>query len=165
MLALGANLGDREQTLRSAIADLDATAGIRMQKVSRFVETPALRVDGVDESAPRYLNAVALVRTTLEPLDLLETANRIEDAHGRVRETRWGDRTLDIDLIDVDGRTLQSERLTLPHPRAADRGFVLVPWLDADPQAVLAGHGPVARLVADTSDTVEWYLPEEGDAS
>lgn len=164
VLALGGNLGDRAATLRAAIADLDATPGIRVQKTSRFVETPALRVDGVDASAPRYLNAVVLIRTTLDPLDLLEHVNRIEGVHGRVRETRWGDRTLDIDLIDVDGRVLSSDRLTLPHPRAAQRGFVLVPWLDADPDAVLAGHGPVSELVARTTDVVEWY-DEESDAS
>jgi len=148
VLALGGNLGDREATLRAAVADLEATPGIRVLTVSRFVETPALRVDGVDESAPRYLNAVVLIRTTLDPLDLLDAVNRIEDAHGRVRETRWGDRTLDIDLIDVDGRTMQTDRLTLPHPSAAERGFVLVPWLDVDPDAELPGLGPVRGIPA-----------------
>ncbi|HWU45904.1 MAG TPA: 2-amino-4-hydroxy-6-hydroxymethyldihydropteridine diphosphokinase [Humibacter sp.] len=157
VLALGSNLGDREATLHAAIDDLQATAGIQVQAVSPFVETPALRLDGVDDAAPRYLNAVALIRTTLDPLDLLGAVGRIEDAHGRVRSHRWGDRTLDIDIIDVDGRTMQSDRLTLPHPRAAERAFVLVPWLQVDPDAVLPGHGRVTELAAHTTDRVEEY--------
>jgi 2-amino-4-hydroxy-6-hydroxymethyldihydropteridine pyrophosphokinase len=162
VLALGSNLGDREATLRAAIDELRETPGIRVRAVSPLVETPALRLDGVDEAAPRYLNAVVLIRTTLDPLDLLDAVNRIEDAHGRVRAERWGDRTLDIDVIDVDGRTMQTDRLTLPHPRAAERAFVLVPWLNIDPDAVLAGRGAVAGLVGQTTDVVEQYTGGEG---
>lgn len=162
VLALGSNLGDREATLRSAIGELGGSAGIQVMAVSPLVETPALRVGGVDESAPRYLNAVVLVRTTLDPLDLLDVANRIEDAHGRERAERWGDRTLDIDLIDVDGRIMRTDRLTLPHPRAAERAFVLVPWLEVDPDAVLRGRGRVAELVSHTTDRVEEYRVVSG---
>jgi 7,8-dihydro-6-hydroxymethylpterin-pyrophosphokinase len=79
---------------------------------------------------------------------LVDLLLSIERRHGRVRTERWGDRTLDLDLIDVAGLTLDSERLTLPHPRAHERDFVLRPWLSVDPHAVLAGHGEVATLLA-----------------
>ena len=86
--------------------------------------------------------------TYLEPHRLLEATSAIEDELGRVRTERWGDRTIDIDLIEVGGRRTHDERLTLPHPRAAERSFVLAPWLVVEPAARLTGHGPVADLLA-----------------
>jgi len=159
VLALGANLGDREATLLAALADLQATAGIRLTAVSSLYATPALTLHGVDRSAPGYLNAVAVGETVLDPDALLTATGAIEDAHGRVRAERWGARTLDIDIVDYDGRQQDDPRLTLPHPRAAERAFVLVPWLEADPDAVLAGRGPVARLVGQVDDEVTVHAP------
>lgn len=159
VLALGSNLGDREASIRAAVADLAAEPGIRVAAVSSLVETPALKPAGVDRTAPTYLNAVAIVETVLDPRALLAVANRIEAAHGRVREEHWGDRTLDIDIVDYAGRVIADDRLTLPHPRAAERAFVLAPWFELDPDAVLTGRGPVVELLARATDEVAPYEP------
>ena len=148
VISLGANLGDRQATLLAAAREVADADGIELTAISPVIETPALRPDGVDHAAPAYLNAVALVKTTLTPDALLDLLTRIEQAHGRIRAERWGDRTLDLDLVDFAGLVSTSDRLTLPHPRAFERDFVLKPWLAVDPDAVLPGHGRVADLVA-----------------
>ena len=140
VLAFGSNLGDRVATLREALQLLGDDPGLRVEAVSRLYETPALRPEGIDEEAPAYLNAVALINTILDPLALLAAVNGVEDALGRVREERWGDRTIDIDIVDFQGIVADDDpRIVLPHPRAHERAFVLVPWLDVDPDAVLPG--------------------------
>ncbi|HEU4807319.1 MAG TPA: 2-amino-4-hydroxy-6-hydroxymethyldihydropteridine diphosphokinase [Homoserinimonas sp.] len=158
MIALGSNLGDREATIRAAVSDIDAVPGVRVVAASGLVESSALKPAGVDEAAPSYLNAVILVETTITPLELLDAVNAIEHHHGRVRETVWGDRTLDIDLIAVGDVRQDSERLTLPHPRAWQRAFVLVPWAQVDPDAVIPEHGRVADLLGGVDDAV-WEFP------
>ncbi|OIV38920.1 2-amino-4-hydroxy-6-hydroxymethyldihydropteridine diphosphokinase [Mangrovactinospora gilvigrisea] len=145
VLALGANLGNRLENLQGAVDALEDTPGVRVKAVSAVYETEPL--GGPDEQ-PAFFNAVVLLKTTLPASALLERANAIEDAYGRVREERWGPRTLDVDIINFDGRTSEDARLTLPHPRAHERAFVLVPWLDADPMAELPGHGPIKDLAA-----------------
>ena len=102
---------------------------------------------------PDYLNAVLLARTTLPSRTLLDRLHEVEAAFSRVREVRWGPRTLDIDIISVTGETSSDPELTLPHPRAHERAFVLAPWHDVDPEAVLPGHGPVAALLATADAT------------
>lgn len=148
VIALGSNLGDREATFLSALRALADADGVEVRAVSPFHDTTALRPDGLDPDAPRYLNAVALVDTTLAPLQLLDVCARIERDHGRIRAERWGDRSLDLDIVSFG--TLQStgERLTLPHPRAHERDFVLRPWLEVDRDAVLPGRGRVDELLA-----------------
>lgn len=146
ILSLGSNLGDREHTLRAAVAQIGALDGVELGAVSSIVETAALKPDGVDTAAPAYLNLVAAVTTTLSPHNLLSALNRIEFANGRTREVRWGDRTLDIDIVSMGELRISDAELTLPHPRAAERGFVLVPWLEIEPEALLPGIGPVNRL-------------------
>ncbi len=157
VLALGSNLGDREATLRSAVRDIALLHGVEVLSASEIVETPALTLRGVDPNAPAYLNAVILVATELSPHALLESLGAVEREHGRVRDTRWGDRTLDIDIVSVDGLHLDDDALTLPHPRAAERAFVLEPWLQLDPDAVLPGRGRVDALLASATDTVSRY--------
>jgi 2-amino-4-hydroxy-6-hydroxymethyldihydropteridine diphosphokinase len=147
VIALGANLGDRQATLLAATRELADSDGVELTAISPVIETPALRLDGVDHTAPAYLNAVALLNTTLTPDALLDVLTRIEQAHGRVRSDRWGDRTLDLDIVDFAGMVSSTDRLTLPHPHAFERDFVLKPWLAVDPDAVLPGHGRVADLV------------------
>jgi 2-amino-4-hydroxy-6-hydroxymethyldihydropteridine diphosphokinase len=147
VVALGANLGDREASFRAALEALGDVAGVHVVAVSTPVESIALTLSGLDESKPAYLNAVAVVETTLSPVTLLEALNRIEDDLGRVRVERWGDRTLDLDLIAHGDATLDTPRLTLPHPRAAERSFVLAPWLEIEPDAVLPGAGRVDELL------------------
>jgi 2-amino-4-hydroxy-6-hydroxymethyldihydropteridine diphosphokinase len=153
VLALGANLGDRRATLQSAVEALAVAPGVRVVAVSALVETDP--VGGPEQ--PDYLNAVVLVDTTLTPHELLATAHRIELDHGRERRVRWGARTLDIDVVDHAGRVLADDVLELPHPRAALRGFVLVPWLSVDPKAALPGADgepvPVRDLLARLPDT------------
>jgi 2-amino-4-hydroxy-6-hydroxymethyldihydropteridine diphosphokinase len=154
VIAFGANLGDREATIAAATRELADHPGIRLVAVSPVYETPAVRLDGVDREAPPYLNGVVVVETDLDPHGLLDLLQVVETAHGRTREERWGDRTLDLDLIDVDGVRFADERLELPHPRAWQRAFVLQPWLDVDPDAELAGRGRVADLRAAATDVV-----------
>jgi 2-amino-4-hydroxy-6-hydroxymethyldihydropteridine diphosphokinase len=161
VLSLGSNLGDRESTIRAAIDDLRALPGVDVDAVSGLVETPALKPAGVDASAPAYLNAAVTVTTTLTPLQLLDAVNAIESAHGRVREERWGDRTLDIDIVTMDAIVQATETLTLPHPRASERVFVLVPWLEIDPDAELPGVGRVDHIVAGMDAALSRY-PAEG---
>jgi len=154
IVAFGANLGDREATIAEAVRALADTEGVALVAVSPVYETAAITEAGVDRDAPGYLNGVVALETELDPHDLLNRLHEIEAAHGRVREVRWGARTIDLDLIDVDGLVVSDERLTLPHPRAWERAFVLQPWLDLEPDATLAGHGPIAALRARAADEV-----------
>lgn len=147
VIAFGANLGDREATIREAAERIQRLPLVTRMRLSALTDTVALRPDGPDADAPRYLNAVALVTTRLAPEILLGMLHAIEDEYGRVREERWGDRTLDLDLIAYGDVTSDQPRLRLPHPRAAERLFVLEPWLSLDPDAVLVEHGRVADLV------------------
>ena len=163
VIALGSNQGDRERLLRDAVAALAASDDVQLVAASGIVETPALKLHGIDEQAPSYLNAVVLVTTTLEPENLLRRLHAIEADFGRVRDEVWGDRTLDLDLIDVDGMVVgpatgaETDSLTLPHPRAWQRAFVLSPWLQVQPDAVLPHRGTVADLLAQTTDPVTDY--------
>lgn len=157
LLAFGANLGDRGETIAAAQHELAATPGIAGFRASPLRETTALTAAGPDPDAPAYLNGVALAETTLSPHELLDALQAAETRHGRVRDARWGDRTLDIDLILYGGRVVKDERLIVPHPRAHERDFVLAPWLDLDPDAVLMGHGRVADLLARLGDTTRSF--------
>jgi 2-amino-4-hydroxy-6-hydroxymethyldihydropteridine diphosphokinase len=152
ILALGSNLGDREATIREAVRDIAALPGVVVTAASGLVETPALKPHGVDTDAPAYLNAIVRVDTLLEPHDLLTALTGIEAAHGRVREERWGDRTLDLDIVTFGALTINSPGLTIPHPRAGVRDFVLGPWLQVEPEAELPGLGPIAALITRMPD-------------
>jgi dihydroneopterin aldolase/2-amino-4-hydroxy-6-hydroxymethyldihydropteridine diphosphokinase len=140
VLSLGSNLGDRLAHLQAAVTLLAATTG--GTAVSAVYETEPV---GGPEQEP-YLNAVVILPAR-DPFSLWRFTSAIEASRERTREVRWGPRTLDIDLITVGHQQLATTDLTLPHPRAAERAFVLVPWLDLDPSAVLPGAGPVADLV------------------
>lgn len=148
VVAVGSNLGDRTATFQGAVRALAEAEGVEVTAISTPVESVAVRLDGEDPEAPAYLNAVVLVRTALPPRRLLALLHEIEDAYGRERTERWGDRTLDLDLIDYAGMTSESDDLTLPHPRAHERAFVLGPWAEVAPDAVLPGRGRVADLLA-----------------
>jgi 2-amino-4-hydroxy-6-hydroxymethyldihydropteridine diphosphokinase len=148
VIALGSNLGDREATLERAVAALDALPESSIHAVSSWHGTVALTLDGLDPEKPAYLNGVALLQTRLDPYTLLDALRQIELENGRERTERWGDRTLDLDLIALDELEIDSAVLQVPHPRAHERDFVLAPWLEVQPDAVLVGHGPVAALLA-----------------
>ena len=148
VVAIGSNLGDRAATFSAAVRTLAEAEGIEIRAISTPIETVAVRPDGEDADAPAYLNAVVLVRTALAPHALLTLLHAIENEYGRVRDERWGDRTLDLDLIDYAGLQTSTDDLTLPHPRAHERAFVLQPWAEVAPDAVLPGHGRVSDLLA-----------------
>ena len=141
VVALGSNLGDRAAHLQDAV-DALATAGVIA--VSAVFETAP--VGGPEQ--PDYYNAIVLLQTQLSPTELLALAHRIEDDAVRERTQRWGPRTLDVDVVSYGEVRSDDPDLTLPHPRAHERTFVLVPWLDADPHAQLDGHGAVRDLLA-----------------
>jgi 2-amino-4-hydroxy-6-hydroxymethyldihydropteridine diphosphokinase len=146
ILALGGNLGDPRGQITDAIASLNAHDAIEVTAVSPLVESFALTEAGIDESAPRYLNGVVEVETNLSPEELLRATREIETSAGRVRDVRWGPRTLDIDIITFGDVHQHTEELTLPHPRAHERAFVLTPWSLMRPDAVIPGRGKVAEL-------------------
>jgi 2-amino-4-hydroxy-6-hydroxymethyldihydropteridine diphosphokinase len=148
ILALGSNLGERRGTLSAAVGDLVDRPEVRLVDVSPVVSTKPV---GGPEGQPDFLNMVIAVDTTLDPLELLAHCQAVERAHHRERKVRWGARTLDIDIISYGDMRSQDPALTLPHPRAAERAFVLYPWALMDPNATLDGR-PVAELAAAAAD-------------
>jgi 2-amino-4-hydroxy-6-hydroxymethyldihydropteridine diphosphokinase len=144
VLALGSNLGDRQDILQGAVDAIVGLPGVRVTAVSPVYET--VPVGG--PAQPDYLNAVVLANAARPARELLDRLHEIEAAFDRVRLLRWGPRTLDIDIIVFDSVRSDDPELTLPHPRAHERAFVLAPWHDVDPNAALPGHGPVAELLA-----------------
>ncbi|MEV7452967.1 MULTISPECIES: 2-amino-4-hydroxy-6-hydroxymethyldihydropteridine diphosphokinase [Streptomyces] len=145
VLSLGSNLGNRLETLQGAVDALADTPGLRIKGVSPVYETEPWGVD--PGSQPSYFNAVVVLKTTLPPSSLLERAHAVEEAFHRVRDERWGARTLDVDIVAYADVVSDDPVLTLPHPRAHQRAFVLAPWYDLDPEAQLPGRGAVADLL------------------
>ncbi|MFF4443587.1 2-amino-4-hydroxy-6-hydroxymethyldihydropteridine diphosphokinase [Streptomyces sp. NPDC001502] len=165
VIALGSNLGNRLETLQGAIDALGDTPGMRVKAVSPVYETEPWGV--APGSQPSYLNAVVAVKTTLPPSSLLERAHAVEEAFDRVREERWCPRTIDVDIVAYADRVSDDPVLTLPHPRAHQRAFVLAPWHDIDPEAQIPGRGPVTALLAEIGlvgvaprPDLELHLPE-----
>lgn len=142
VFSLGSNLGERHEYLQGAVNHLRSTPGLTVTAISSVYETTP--VGFVDQ--PDFLNLVVTTRSSLASTVMLERALAIEDAFDRVRVIDGGPRTVDVDLIAVDDRRIDNDFLTLPHPRAHERGFVLIPWAEIDPAAELAGHGRVAEL-------------------
>lgn len=142
VLSIGSNVGDRLGYLQRCVRGLGPVVGA----VSPVYCTKPW--GGVEQHD--FLNAVLLADDpAADAPEWLRRAQRQEREAQRIRGIRWGPRTLDVDVIDVDGLRADSTRLTLPHPRAHQRAFVLMPWLDVAPDAVLPGHGAVADLVAE----------------
>lgn len=148
VLALGANLGDAAATLEAAVRQLAETPGIELTGVSPVAVTQPV---GGPPGQPDYLNLVLTLMTRLSPRALLAAVQEIERTHHRTREVRWGPRTLDIDVITYQNLTSDDPELTLPHPRAHLRAFVLTPWSWVDPEAMLGG-ARVAHLAAQADD-------------
>ncbi len=147
VLSVGSNLGDRLGTLQGCVQAIGGLGDTDVLAISPVYETAP--VGG--PAQPDYLNAVLIVSTGLPPLDLLAAAQRIEADFGRVRPEgaeRFGPRTLDVDVISYAEEISGDPMLTLPHPRAHERAFVLAPWHDVDAGASLPGRGPVAGLLA-----------------
>lgn len=149
VLALGSNLGDREQHLKDALSEIAKLPTTKLLAASSMLETVAMTEVGEDQSRPSYLNAVAIVETELTAEKLHQLTSEIENSLGRVRETKWQDRTIDVDLIAFGSEVIVSENLVIPHPRAHQRLFVLKPWFELEPDAEIAGHGKIASLIAE----------------
>ena len=146
IIAFGSNLGDRAATIKQAANEVADLGGTVLLKLSPLYESAAVKPEGVDLDAPEYLNAVALISTDLSPEALLTELNGIEQDHGRERHERWGDRTLDLDIVWMDGVEIATDHLTIPHPRALERSFVVVPWCDVQPGATVEPVGALAPL-------------------
>ena len=144
VLALGSNLGDRLASLQGGVDALCARPGLSRVQVSPVYETAP--VGG--PAQPEYLNAVLVAATTLSARAILDRCQEAENALGRVRTERWGPRRIDVDVIVYGTEVSDDPGLTLPHPRAHERAFVLAPWHDVDPGAVIPGRGRVADLLA-----------------
>ena len=146
VLALGSNLGERMVALQGAVDSIADTPDVWVTAVSPVYETEPV---DCPEGVRNFLNAVLLIDTTLAATRLLDRALAIEDAFDRARDDaiQNAPRTLDVDLIVVGDRRSDDDRLQLPHPRAHERAFVLQPWHDVEPDAVLPDHGPVADLL------------------
>jgi 2-amino-4-hydroxy-6-hydroxymethyldihydropteridine diphosphokinase len=155
VVSIGSNLGDRGPALQGAVDAFRAW----LRAVSPVYETPPWGPVAQDD----YLNAVLIAADpSAEPRTWLERAHAAERDAGRTRNVRWGPRTLDVDLITIDDLVSDDPELTLPHPRAAERAFVLVPWLAVDPDAVLAGRRVDAWLAARPADEVAAVRPADG---
>jgi len=141
VIALGSNLGNRELNIDSAIVELAKI--IEISHLSTNHETDP--VGGPEQ--PKYLNAVLIAETQLDPHELLISMLEIENKLGRKREIHWGPRTIDLDLIVVGDEVVVSDVLVLPHPRAHERKFVLEPWLEIDPTAQIPGIGLVESIL------------------
>jgi 2-amino-4-hydroxy-6-hydroxymethyldihydropteridine diphosphokinase len=166
VLSLGSNLGDRLANLQRGV-DLLCSGGLGCTAVSAVFQTAP--VGGPDQDD--FLNAVLLARTELSAREILLRCQQAEAALGRVRTIRWGPRTLDVDVIAIGAETSADPELTLPHPRAHERAFVLAPWLDVAPDAKLPGCGPVAAQLAaigvvgvQRRPDLRLAVPEENDA-
>jgi 2-amino-4-hydroxy-6-hydroxymethyldihydropteridine diphosphokinase len=143
VIALGANLGEPRAQLEEAIEALRKV--IKIEAISSFYETEPFKVN---EKQPNYINAVLIGETNLEAEQLMKELLAIEERIGRKRSTINAARLIDLDIIDYQGMVINSENLTLPHPRAFEREFVLRPWIEIDPEAQLTGCGAVKELLA-----------------
>jgi 2-amino-4-hydroxy-6-hydroxymethyldihydropteridine diphosphokinase len=166
-IGLGANVGNARATLAWALQQLKANPAVQVRQVSSLYRTRPVDADG-----PDYLNAVALLSTSLEPEALLSLLQGLELQAGRERPYRHAPRTLDLDLLLHGQRALSSPRLTLPHPRMHERGFVLVPLAEVAPALPVPGTGPASALLAQVADQgvercagPDWWLSDQACSS
>ena len=143
-VGLGSNLEGPERQVSEALMELARLPRTRLVQHSSLYRSVAVGPPG----QPPYVNAVAELATALAPEALLDGLQAIEAAHGRVRELRWGPRTLDLDLLLFGAQEIKGQRLTVPHPEVANRNFVLAPLLEIAPEAVIPGLGPAAPILA-----------------
>lgn len=154
-VGLGSNLDDPPARLREALELIAALPGVSLRRASAFYRSPPWgRV-----TQPDFVNAVAELDSTLDPESLLAAMLSIERTMGRLRGERWGPRRIDLDLLHVEGQRREDESLQLPHPRIAERAFVLRPWLDLQPDLDLPGLGRLAQLAKKVDCSILQPLP------
>jgi 2-amino-4-hydroxy-6-hydroxymethyldihydropteridine diphosphokinase len=141
VISLGANIGDPKAQMDIAVALL--REALEVTAISEYVSTKPVS----DIEQPDYLNAICIAESELPALDLLAVLHGIEKSLGRERLERWGPRTIDLDLIQYGSLLSSADELTLPHPRAHERRFVLEPWHSIDPEAILLTHGKISELL------------------
>lgn len=151
IVALGGNLGTPWQTMARTIMEIDERTDMSVTALSGLFRTAPILAKEQDPQ-PDYYNAVMEIDTALTPRDLLRTLQEIEQEYGRERTERWGARTLDLDIITYEGVRCDDDELTLPHPRAHERAFVLKPWMQIAPQATIGKHGRIKVLVEQISN-------------
>ncbi|WP_440997386.1 2-amino-4-hydroxy-6-hydroxymethyldihydropteridine diphosphokinase [Arhodomonas sp. SL1] len=147
-VAIGSNIGDPVHQVRQALRALSRLPDSRLEACSSLYRNPPMG----PQDQPDFINAVARLRTSLQPLALLDVLQAIERLHGRVRHRVWGERTLDLDLILYGARRIQESRLTVPHPGLAERAFVLGPLAEIDPGLEIPGLGAVDALLERVDD-------------
>lgn len=141
-IGLGGNVGDVRAAMVAALEDLDSTNGISVGRVSRLYATPPWGL----KNQPDFLNAAAELEVRVDPFALLQACQDAERALKRERTVRWGPRTIDLDILAIDGVTLNEQRLTVPHPRLTERAFALAPLADLAPDLAISGQS-VAELL------------------
>ncbi|MCP4994945.1 MAG: 2-amino-4-hydroxy-6-hydroxymethyldihydropteridine diphosphokinase [Gammaproteobacteria bacterium] len=147
-VALGSNLSDPEFQVRSAAKELNEVDGIEVKALSNLYLTPPMGPEGQAD----YVNGVAVLRTTLDPHDLLDALQNIEQLHHRQREVRWGPRTLDLDILLYGEKIIDTVDLVIPHPGIPLRAFVLYPLYEIDPNLQLPTLGSISSLIANCPD-------------
>lgn len=155
-IGLGANLSDPQSQVRAALGELAATPGIVLERQSALYRTAPIGYD----NQPDFVNAVARVRTALEPQALLDALLDIERRHGRVREFLNAPRTLDLDVLLYEDRQICTDTLNVPHPRAHLRAFVLLPLLEVSPDVVIPGVGPARDFLPRVEDQAITRIPD-----
>ena len=151
VIGIGSNMGDSVSIVRRAIDEIEATFEIDVEGRSSLYRTRPVGGPEQDD----YINAVVVMHCDHDPDRVLAGLQEIEHEFGRVRDVRWGPRTLDLDIIAVDDMISVDPDLTLPHPRAHERAFVLVPWHEMDPEATLPHHGRIENLIDRLTDDAE----------
>jgi|TARA_B110001454_G_scaffold68973_1_gene67327 2-amino-4-hydroxy-6-hydroxymethyldihydropteridine diphosphokinase len=144
-IGLGANLDQPQQQLEQALIELAQLPHSELISHSSLYHSKPVG----PQDQPDYINAVALIETTLSPLELLDALQQLEQDHGRIRKRHWGERTLDLDIILIDHQVIESERLTVPHPFAQQRSFVLVPLAEIAPQLVFPDGVALEQLLTE----------------
>ena len=142
-IGLGSNLKDPKLQIESALKALNEKDGILVTKVSSFYESKPL----LDMPGPNYINAVCKVDTSLSAINLLDVCQQIEDNQKRIREVKWGSRTIDLDILLYGQQVISSDRLSIPHPEMIDRAFVMVPLYEIDKEIIVPLLGPVEKLI------------------
>ncbi len=142
-IGLGSNLNNPKAQIEKALSAINRAEEVSLKEVSSFYESKPL----LDMPGPNYINAVCGVETSLSAIDLLDVCQSIEDDQKRVREVKWGSRTIDLDILLYEQQVISNERLSIPHPEIANRAFVLVPLHEIDKEIKVPLLGPVKKLV------------------
>ena len=149
-IGIGANLDDPQQQVKEAIAELGLLPNTQLIQASSLYHSKPVG----PQDQPDYIKAVACIETELTPIELLDALQSLEQQHGRIRKRHWGGRTLDLDILLIDQQIIESERLTVPHPYAAERSFVLFPLEEIAPKLVFPSGKPLQQLCKQISNDI-----------